>query len=287
MTSRPTSITIIAVILLVIGVVGIFGDATNLILNWTDQAAHERMAKGPLPIPVQFAMSLVDTAVCLVCGLYLLGGRNWARYLYLFWIITRLFISIATAPVKSVYVPAVLISIAMMFFLFRPRASAFFSESEVGANTRIMPSARRVVSFVCYVLAGVFLAGSCVMSFSSIPDPLAKWLVLSVGLLPAAVLLSIGGLVSPERYWAREVGIVLVASAIVSALVVLTLVFNVDSRLPGNATDLKNRQFVSDYTAGCLWTGSMGAVGGLCILAARKQARTKPVFPPIVRVARK
>jgi hypothetical protein len=76
MVRRPTSITVIAVLQLVLGVLGVFSGVTSLIPRGA--AAESRRAEWrathptPVPTPVQQAKSVLNTLIALVTGYYLL-----------------------------------------------------------------------------------------------------------------------------------------------------------------------------------------------------------------------
>jgi len=96
---------------------------TALINNPTVQ---ELMAKSPLPVPVQYAMSYVGLLVSIVSGLAMLKGKNWARLLYAIWGSAGFVIGIATSPMKVAMIPGFAVFLVIVFFLFRPKATAFF-----------------------------------------------------------------------------------------------------------------------------------------------------------------
>ena len=68
MNQRPTSITVISWILIVIGVISLI--STTAMLN--NATVLELMAKSPLPIPVQHAISYIGLLITIVCGLAML-----------------------------------------------------------------------------------------------------------------------------------------------------------------------------------------------------------------------
>jgi hypothetical protein len=81
MMKRPTSVSVIAWILIVMS--GISMITSTISLN--NPMARELMAKSPLPIPLQFAMLYAGLLITLVSGIAMLKGQNWARFLYVVW----------------------------------------------------------------------------------------------------------------------------------------------------------------------------------------------------------
>lgn len=124
---RPTSITIISWILIVISVLNL-GTST---VNINNPMVRELMAKTPLPIPVQFAMLYIGLAVTLLCGIAMLGGHNWGRWLYAIWSVIGMIVGFATSPMKAMMVPSLLVFLIIAFFLFRPNATLYFTQSGV------------------------------------------------------------------------------------------------------------------------------------------------------------
>ena len=122
MQTRPTSITVICWILIVMGGILLF---TSL-LSLNNPEAKEIMGRNPIPVSIQFMMLYVGTIVMIGCGIAMLKGQNWARMLYISWSIFGLIIGIVTAPMKSSLIPGIVIFMIAAFFLFRPNATAFF-----------------------------------------------------------------------------------------------------------------------------------------------------------------
>lgn len=122
MKNRPTSVTVIAWILIVLGSISLI-TTTVMIGNPTALAL---MKKSPLPIPLQYAINYIGICVMIVSGVAMLKGCNWARYLYVIWSIIGLVIGFATSPMKAMLLPGLVVVAVVVFFLFRPKASAYF-----------------------------------------------------------------------------------------------------------------------------------------------------------------
>ena len=122
---RPTLITVISWILIVISVLNLVTSTVNI----NNPMVHKLMAKSPLPIPVQFAMLYIGLAVTLICGVAMLGGHNWGRWLYVIWSVIGMIIGFATSPMKTMMVPGLLFFLIVAFFLFRPNATLYFTQS--------------------------------------------------------------------------------------------------------------------------------------------------------------
>lgn len=125
MKPRPTSITVIAWILIVTG--GISLISTLAMIN--NPTVLELMSKSPIPIPLQYVLNFVGLTITIVSGIALLKGANWGRLLYVGWSIVGLAIGVATSPLKAALIPSAVLFFIFAFFLFRPRANDFFTSS--------------------------------------------------------------------------------------------------------------------------------------------------------------
>ena len=130
MNQRPTSITVISWILIVIGVISII--TTTAMIN--NPMVEEMMTKSPLSIPVQHAISYIGLSITIVCGIGMLKGKNWARLLYIIWGVIGFIIGIATAPIKAAMIPGFVVFAVIVFFLYRAKASAFFVPNKETEN---------------------------------------------------------------------------------------------------------------------------------------------------------
>lgn len=122
-TERPTSVTVIAWILIVLGLISL----VSTTLTYGNPTVVAMMKKSPLPIPIQYAVSYIGVGVMIVSGAAMLKGCNWARYLYLIWSLIGFGIGLATSPMKMMLLPGLVVMAVIVFFLFRPKASAYFS----------------------------------------------------------------------------------------------------------------------------------------------------------------
>lgn len=121
---RPTSITVISWILIVISVLNLVTSTVNI----NNPMVRELMAKSPLPISVQFAMLYIGLAVTLICGVAMLGGHNWGRWLYVIWVVIGMIVGFATSPMKAMMIPGLLVFLIVAFFLFQPNATLYFTQ---------------------------------------------------------------------------------------------------------------------------------------------------------------
>lgn len=127
MKRRPTSVTVVAWILIVIAAINLISSA----VSFNNPMVRELMAKSPVPIPVQYIMLFVGLTVTLVSGVGMLKGQNWARMLYVIWSAIGMIIGLATSPMKAMLIPGLLVVLIFVFFLFRPNANKYFATEAV------------------------------------------------------------------------------------------------------------------------------------------------------------
>ena len=130
MKKRPTSISVIAWILIVLG--GISLITTTLMIN--NPMARDLMSKSPISIPVQYTLSYVGLLIMIVSGFAMFKGCNWARFLYVIWSIIGFLVGITTSPMKAAMIPGFVVFLVVAFFLFRPKANTFFLPVEEPSN---------------------------------------------------------------------------------------------------------------------------------------------------------
>ena len=136
MRTRPTSITVIAWILILMG--GLTLVTTTLMFDtiMNNPVARELMSKSPVPVSVQYAMTYVGLLVMLVSGVAMLMGQNWGRWLYVVGTALGFLIGILTSPLKGAMIPGFVVFVVLTFFLFRPKANTYFSDQESAHDTQ-------------------------------------------------------------------------------------------------------------------------------------------------------
>jgi hypothetical protein len=103
MKKRPTSVTVIAWILLVISALSLLG--STMAIN--NPMAQEMMAKSPIPIPLQYVVLYLGLSIEILCATFMLRAANWARLLYISWSGVELLILLLTSPAKQELIPGI------------------------------------------------------------------------------------------------------------------------------------------------------------------------------------
>ncbi|RYG71068.1 hypothetical protein EON80_05915 [bacterium] len=123
MEKRPLSVSVIAWILLVTSLLSLAAAVFSL----NEPGTRALMARTPLPIPLQHALTFGGLALDIVAALFMLRGANWARLLYIVGGGLCVLLTFAVSPVKALVFPAIIMVAVFVFFLTRPRVSAYFA----------------------------------------------------------------------------------------------------------------------------------------------------------------
>jgi uncharacterized membrane protein (DUF2068 family) len=122
---RPTSVTIISWILIVLGALGVLVAA--LMSNNPD--VMEQMAKSKLGAGNQQIIGIVSSVVSIVSGYGMLQGKNWGRLLYVISTVIGIALNFYAMPMGGAEYLAIAIFVVVLFFLYRPAANAWFNRA--------------------------------------------------------------------------------------------------------------------------------------------------------------
>jgi hypothetical protein len=114
MNKRPISITIVASLYLLVGIVGF--------------AVHGKEILARHAFQYDDALIELTELIAILCGVFMLQGRNWARWLALAWIAFHVVFSLFNSLQKGAIHGVFLALIA--YFLFRPDARTYFQRTE-------------------------------------------------------------------------------------------------------------------------------------------------------------
>ena len=126
MKERPTSVTVISWILIVMGALSLVTGTLGMLMPET----KEIMKKSPIPFNVQIIMMYASLTISIVCGAAMLKGKNWARYFYVISSAIGIIIGFLTSPMKGLMVPSLIFIIVIAIFLFRADANEYFKEAK-------------------------------------------------------------------------------------------------------------------------------------------------------------
>ena len=115
MRARPLSLSIVAWLFVAVGVFGLVGDALT--------ALDEKSAG----FDSDWTYAVLSHLAAFAGGFFLLVGRGWARGLLVGWMAFYLILS-AMHDLTQLLVHCVIFA-PILFFLFRPRATAFLARA--------------------------------------------------------------------------------------------------------------------------------------------------------------
>ena len=110
MNKRPRSVTVISCLIIAVCALGL--------------ANHLTEFKAQSPFDYDIVWVCFVRLLAILCGVYMLLGSNWARWLLLVWLVYHVILSAFHSPVALIVHSLLLAVIA--YFLFRPPASAYF-----------------------------------------------------------------------------------------------------------------------------------------------------------------
>src|SRR5881409_1977434 len=110
MTKRPVSVTVIGWLFAAAGAVGL--------------AYHAAEFKAARPFPYNFLWVCLVRLLAILCGVFILRGRNWARWLLLIWLASHVVLS-AFHSLSGFAIHSLLFAV-VGHFLVRPQATAYF-----------------------------------------------------------------------------------------------------------------------------------------------------------------
>ena len=114
MNKRPRSITIISSIFMAFGGIALLTSLLSPVDALRHIAGH----------PFEYAPIYVARILAVLCGVFMLYGFNWARWLLVVWMGGHVVVGVLHSPLSSL-VHSLLFA-GIVYFLFRPEAAAYF-----------------------------------------------------------------------------------------------------------------------------------------------------------------
>ena len=122
---RPTSLSIISWVLIVLGVLGGLSVLWSYHTLSTNPQVLALMQRSPVSPPVQEAVGLLGCIIEVVAGVLMLRRVAAGRLLYVVWGAFSILFALGTSPVAAVAIPSIVIYALIVFFLFRRPVSAW------------------------------------------------------------------------------------------------------------------------------------------------------------------
>ena len=120
MNKRPRLVTLIGYVFIAVGIIGF--------------AYHVTEFQTVRPFPYEILGVLLIRLLAIVCGIFVLRGHNWSRWLLVLWILYHTLLS-AFHSVSEFSIHGLLLGI-VAYFLFRAPASRYFRGPQRHADGR-------------------------------------------------------------------------------------------------------------------------------------------------------
>jgi hypothetical protein len=124
---RPRSITIIAWLFVGIGVAGLLNDLWPLLTSGSAAQLAKLKSDGLADLGPAWTTRLL----AIVAGIWLLRGRNWARWLLVLWMLFHIGLSVLDSWEKLVI--HCVIFLPIFYFLFRESSQLYFRSAKTSA----------------------------------------------------------------------------------------------------------------------------------------------------------
>src|SRR3954470_5225601 len=139
MAKRPTSITIIAWLLIAFTVLGLIGAFTMQ----SSPAMAAALAQMKMSLAMYQGWVVLNAIVTLICAYGFLKGYPWSRVLYVVFGVIGLVVGFYTSPMKAAILISLVILVLFAFFLFRENANDWFQARGFMLKREVAPSERR------------------------------------------------------------------------------------------------------------------------------------------------
>ena len=122
MEKRPTSMTVIAVLLIVFALFGAYG----VISAGTNPVMAQMIAQMHVSLPLYQAYGAIGIVVGLACAYGIWKGLPWSRVLYLVWGVIGLVVGLYISPMKAAVVVSLVFLVIICIFLWTNTANDWF-----------------------------------------------------------------------------------------------------------------------------------------------------------------
>ena len=123
MTKRPVSLTIIAVLLVVLSLLALIGTFTMQ----SNPAMVKMVQQMHVSMLFEQVWIVIGVIIDLIVAYGIFNGQPWSRVLYVVWGIIGLVVGFYTSPQKALLVVSLVILIIFSIFLFSEKANDWFS----------------------------------------------------------------------------------------------------------------------------------------------------------------
>src|SRR6059058_114037 len=122
MEKRPLSLTIIAWVLVVFALFGLYG----IITMGSNPIVMKMLDQMHVSLLFEQIWGAAGCIVSLICAYGIFKGLPWSRVLYVVWGVIGLVVGFYTSPMKAALLLSLLLLVVISFFLFRHTADDWF-----------------------------------------------------------------------------------------------------------------------------------------------------------------
>lgn len=122
MEKRPTSMTVIGVLLIIFALFGAFG----VIAAGSNPIMTQALAQIHMSLAVYQAYGALGIVISLACAYGIMKGQPWGRVLYLVWGILGLVVGLFISPMKAALVLSLVFLVIICGFLWTNTANDWF-----------------------------------------------------------------------------------------------------------------------------------------------------------------
>src|SRR5438270_11819547 len=122
MDKRPLSLTIIAGLIILFSLFGVYG----LVMAGSNPIMTKMLVQMHISLPLYQAWGALGIVVSLACAYGILKGLPWSRVLYLVWGIIGLIVGLYVSPIKAALVVSLVILVVVCVFLWTNAANDWF-----------------------------------------------------------------------------------------------------------------------------------------------------------------
>ena len=123
MENRPTSMTVIGVLLIIFALFGLYG----LVMAGSNPMMAQMLTQMHMSLLMYQAYAAVGLVVSLLCAYGIFKGLPWSRVLYLLWGIIGLVVGMYISPIKATLVLSLVFLVIICGFLWTNTANDRFS----------------------------------------------------------------------------------------------------------------------------------------------------------------
>ena len=134
--SRPFSLSAISILAVLYGTFSLIPKILFLIPSeqgeWARELMNTMSSNGPIPLPSWLHVShgLIGSVVWVVAGIFLWKGKNWSRWLILFWGLTVLLLTLSVYGYSGSF-PWKCGTFLLLLYLLLKRSSRDYFEARV------------------------------------------------------------------------------------------------------------------------------------------------------------